>query len=214
MREFGLAIHGRAAYDLTFSEMMAPYKHAMAIGHAAHGAEIVIKARIAQEHPLLLFTHLPKSANAQDQLTIAELFQYGRTIQYQDLPEALWATTGIRLPRLQQFHEFGKVRNMIIHFAVPSTDYAGEAIRFLFQVIEPLVREFWKETIVPYAAIWDECVWEEDALRSQLQNAEVEITPELGRALDRDNYTYVHGLGRLILKKNRLLRNLSTRCAT
>ena len=59
MREFGLAILGRAAYDLTFSEMMAPYKHAMAIGHAAHGAEIVIKARIAQEHPLLLFTHLP-----------------------------------------------------------------------------------------------------------------------------------------------------------
>lgn len=48
MREFGLAILGRAVYDLTFSEMMAPFKHSMAVGLAAQGAEISIKARIAQ----------------------------------------------------------------------------------------------------------------------------------------------------------------------
>ena len=37
MREFGLALLGRAAYDVTFSEAMAPFSHAMAVGHAAHG---------------------------------------------------------------------------------------------------------------------------------------------------------------------------------
>lgn len=37
MREFGMAIVGRAVYDLTLSEMMAPYKHSMAAGIAAHG---------------------------------------------------------------------------------------------------------------------------------------------------------------------------------
>ena len=76
MRQFGMAVLGRAVYDLTFSEMMAPYKHSMSVGLAAQGAEICVKARIAQEHPLLLFTHLPKSANAEDQLTIKELFEY------------------------------------------------------------------------------------------------------------------------------------------
>ena len=97
MREFGLAILGRAVYDLTFSEMMAPFKHSMAVGLAAQGAAICIKARIAQEHPLLLFNQLPKSTNAEDQLTVGELFEYGRTIQYQELPELLWATTGVRI---------------------------------------------------------------------------------------------------------------------
>ena len=74
LREFGMAVLGRAAYDLTFSEMQRPYAHLMAVGHAANGAELVLKARIAQEHPLLLFDTLPKSANAPDQLTIKELY--------------------------------------------------------------------------------------------------------------------------------------------
>ena len=107
-------------YDLTFSEMMAPYKHAMAVGIAAHGAEIVIKARIAKEHPLLLFNQLPKSAKAEDTLTVVELFEYGRTIQYNELPEALWASTGIRLSGVQQYQEFGRLRNATVHFAAGS----------------------------------------------------------------------------------------------
>ncbi len=72
MREFGLTALGRAAYEVTFNEMTRPFAHAMAVGHAAHGAEITIKARIAEEHPLLLFTILPKSTKAEDQLTLKE----------------------------------------------------------------------------------------------------------------------------------------------
>lgn len=173
-------------YDLTFSEMMAPYKHAMAVGIAAHGAEIVIKARIAKEHPLLLFNQLPKSAKAEDTLTVVELFEYGRTIQYNELPEALWASTGIRLSGVQQYQEFGRLRNATIHFAAGSdVDLHGEALRFLFGVMEPLVRTFWGESMVPYAAAWDDYVYEDDGLRSQLQQCGIQITPEIEAALGR-----------------------------
>jgi hypothetical protein len=79
----------------------------MAVAIAAHGAEIVTKARIAQEHPLLLFNQLPKSTNAPGQLTVTELFEHGRTIQYSELPETLWATTGIRMARVDQYQRFG-----------------------------------------------------------------------------------------------------------
>jgi hypothetical protein len=190
MRGFGMAILGRATYDLTFSEMMAPYKHAMAVGHAAHGAEIVLKARIAQEHPLLLFSHLPKSTNAQDQLTISELFEYGRTVQYNELPEVLWAATGIRMSNVKQYQDFGKLRNSIIHFAVPDVDYHDEALKFLFEVMEPLTQSFWGLSIVPYAGIWDEYVWEDDGLRGQLDQAGVTITADLDYVLERSNYDY------------------------
>jgi hypothetical protein len=43
MREFGLTILGRAAYQCTFSEMGAPNAHAMSGVQAVHGAELVIK---------------------------------------------------------------------------------------------------------------------------------------------------------------------------
>lgn len=45
MKEFGLHILGRAIYDATFSEMMRPFAHMLSVVHAAHGAEILIKAR-------------------------------------------------------------------------------------------------------------------------------------------------------------------------
>ena len=190
MRQYGLAVLGRAAYDLTFSEQTRPYAHAMAIGHAAHGAEIVIKALIADEHPLLIFNQLPRSVNAEDQLTIAELFEYRRTVQYSELPELLRATTGIRIRPLKQFLDFGKLRNSIIHFAVPNTGYQGEALRFLFELMEPFVRHHWGESIVGHAAVWDEYVWEPEGLRPQLERAGVTIDEGLEFALRKKNYHY------------------------
>lgn len=188
LRKFGMAVLGRAAYDLTFSEMMRPYAHLMAVSTAAQGAELVLKARIAQEHPLLLFSTLPKSAHAEDQLTIQELYEYGRTIQYHELPEVLWATTGIRIMRIEQFQEFGKLRNASVHFAVPEDeDWHTTTLKFLFEVMEPLVNRFWNDSMIPYAADWDEYVWE-DALRGQLEQCEIEITPGLEKALDRETW--------------------------
>lgn len=188
MREFGLTILGRAAYDMTFNEMMRPYAHAMAVGEAAHGAEIVMKARIAEEHPLLIFTNLPKSANAEDQLTVHELFEYGRTIQFNELPEALWAATGIRMGRVEQYQQFGKLRNAIIHFAVPANDYHGETFKFLFEVMEPLVQQFWNESIMSYASEWDEVTVSDGYLEEQLVQCGIEITPALRQAIDEEKH--------------------------
>ena len=56
------------------------------------------------------------------------------------------------------------------------------------EVMQPLVYDFWKESIVPHAAVWDEYLWEKDALRSQLDQCSIVITPELEQALDRDSY--------------------------
>ena len=103
MKEFGLHILGRAIYDATFSEMTRPFAHMLSVVHAAHGAEILIKARIAEEHPLLIFKSYPKSNTTKDVLSIKELFKYGRTLMYSDLPEVLWATTGYRIKELDRY---------------------------------------------------------------------------------------------------------------
>ncbi len=186
MREFGLTILGRATYDVTFSEMTKPFAHAMAVAHAAHGAEIAIKARIAQEHPLLLFKSLPKSTNAENQLTVAELFEYGRTIEFHDLPESLWAATGIRMDGVEEYQRFGKLRNTIIHFAVPDHDFACETLKFLFQVMEPLGHRFWDTSILPYASEWDEVAVSDGYLEERLVECGIDITPDLRAALDAE----------------------------
>lgn len=151
MKDFGFHILGRAIYDATFNEMMKPFSHTLSVVHAAHGAEILIKARIAQEHPLLIFSSYPKSKTTTSNLSVKELFQHGRTLLYSELPEALWAATGYRIKQVDEFLKFGALRNGLVHFAAPEFDAAAETLKFVFEVIDPIVRDFWDKTFVEYA---------------------------------------------------------------
>lgn len=68
----------------------------LSVLQAAHAAEILIKAKIAEEDPLLIFEKLPQSHSMDsDSLEFCHLFEKGRTVQYWDLPDRLWATTGM-----------------------------------------------------------------------------------------------------------------------
>lgn len=110
----------------------------LSVLQAAHAAEILIKARISEEHPLLIFEELPssKQANASN-LELRHLIEKGRTFQYADLPDRLWATTGIQLPALETYKKFGLLRNTIQHFAPPTQqDFSQETIEFVFKVID------------------------------------------------------------------------------
>lgn len=117
----------------------------LSVLQAAHAAELLIKARIAQEHPLLVFEYLPRpTAAAVPQLDLDQLFRDGRTYQWSELPDRLWASTGIVLPERKQFEQFGRLRNGIQHFAPAPEQNAGEmALKFVFGVIDPLINECW-----------------------------------------------------------------------
>lgn len=138
MKDFGLALLGRSIKDVTFAEILNPYVHAMSVVTCAHAAEIIIKARMAEEHPLLIFNKLPKP-DPTALLDIGALMTEGRTLAYEDLPAALWAATGYRIAELELFKEFGKLRNTITHLAVPDMDLDETVYRFAFQVVEPMI---------------------------------------------------------------------------
>ena len=73
---------------------------------------------------------------------LTHLFERGRTVQYSDLPDRLWATTGVRLPDIETFQNFGKLRNTIQHFTLPTNrNCSQETIEFIFKVIDPFIHE-------------------------------------------------------------------------
>lgn len=125
----------------------------LSVLQAAHAAEILIKARIAQEHPLLIFDELPKSTQVQSKtLNFEHLVEKAKTIQYSDLPERLWAATGIKLKNLDIYKKFGYLRNCIQHFADPrGRDCSSETIEYIYKVIEPLINECWGLYAVDYS---------------------------------------------------------------
>lgn len=77
-----------------FLEAVRGEKRGMCVVHAAHAAEILLKARIAEEHPLLIFSKLPKIDHKKETPTFTDLIEKGYTFSYAELPDQLWAATG------------------------------------------------------------------------------------------------------------------------
>jgi|SRR5690606_18613591 len=119
--------------------------HELSVLQAAHAAELLIKARIAQEHPLLIFDQIPRAAQSGgSRLALEDLFKTGRTVQWFELPDRLWATTGIVLPNRDRYESFGRLRNGIQHFGPPAgCDASEETLRFVFEVVDPFINDCW-----------------------------------------------------------------------
>ncbi len=145
MINLGMSALTHANYHANYYSYENSMWSELSVLQAVHSAEILIKARIAQEHPLLIFEKLPHSSNnSTELLNFEHLLEKGKTIQYSDLPERLWATTGIKLKDIELFNKFGMLRNKIQHFASPKDiDCGKEALKFIFTIIDPFINECW-----------------------------------------------------------------------
>lgn len=157
MKDFGLHMVGKGIVNATFSECYNPYAHAMSIVHIAHGAEILFKARIVEQNPLLIFSNYPKwSQSKKEQIDFIALLETEHTIKFSALPKILSVEIGYDIDNSNLFTEFGKLRNEIVHLKVPHLELNDLALNFTFRVIERAVNDWWDKTIFNYAVNYDE----------------------------------------------------------
>lgn len=127
------------------------YWSQLSVLQAAHASELLIKARIAQEHPLLVFEQLPKASRGGEPLSYQSLIERGKTYQYHDLPDRLWATTGIQIQKIETYRSFGRLRNIIQHFAPPGhANLSFETLNFIYEVIDPFMNTCWNFYAIDY----------------------------------------------------------------
>jgi hypothetical protein len=143
----------------------------------AQAAELLIKSAIAKQHPLLIFSNVPKSTSVSGELlSVQDIFEDGKTHQYADLPEKLWASTGYKIPNLKTYRNFGKLRNTIQHFAVPSANLRTEAVSFIYDVIDPILEQFWSDYAVNYIDLEDA---QDDMFRLIIQHDVIPRHPDV-----------------------------------
>lgn len=153
MRGLGLGALAHANWHANYMSFENDYWPELSVLQAAHAAELLIKSRIAQEHPLLIFEQLPRSPDADSppEIDLAQLVARGRTIQYTDLPDRLWAAAGVRVPDVAQYQEFGRLRNAIQHFVPPPQAQPSEqTIRFIYGVLDRFISECWGLFAIDY----------------------------------------------------------------
>ncbi|BEM52298.1 hypothetical protein SME20J_09850 [Serratia marcescens] len=148
MIELGAGSLAHANFLAHFDEISNPMWSQLGVLQAAHACEIFLKARLAQEHPLLIFESLPKStADCVNKITglldFESLLEKGQTITYSELPEKVWAATGKKINDLKLYNDFGKLRNSIQHFASPNKDVSELTSHFIYEVIDPFINSEW-----------------------------------------------------------------------
>lgn len=185
MKEFGLSLIGRAICDATFSEITRPFAHASTVTLAAQAAELLIKARIAEDHPLLIFSKLPALSSTDGMLTMNKLFDHAKSYSFEELPNLLWATTSLRLEGLEEYKNYGQLRNKIMHFGVPNIDLAAATLSFSINVVEPMIEKFWGETAIEYAEDWDDAIVCDGYLKDQLIIHGIHLSPRIMKILDK-----------------------------
>lgn len=143
MRGLGLGALAHANWHANYWSYMNDYWPELSVVQAAHAGELLIKARIAEEHPLLIFERFPKVS--EDTVLDQSLFALeGRTLSYSELPNRLLVTAGVAVPEIDHYREFGRLRDSIQHFLpATGTDFGGEAIRYIYSVIDPFINECW-----------------------------------------------------------------------
>ena len=154
MRELGLAALSHANRIEPQTDKWAE----LSILQVAHAMEILIKARIAEEHPLLVFDKLPKPTKNNtneiiDELTISKLSEKGHTIEWSSLLDTLWAVNNVKSIDFTEFNKFGNIRNCIQHFGIPPADSSVShltSLQFIYNVIDPFINECWGLFAIDY----------------------------------------------------------------
>ena len=143
MRALGLGALAHANWHANYMSFTNEYWPELSVVQAAHAGELLIKARIAEEHPLLIFERFPKVSDDTilDQSLLA---REGRTLTYRELPNRLRVTAGVSVPEIEQYLAFGRLRDSIQHFLPPrDVDFSAEAIRYIYAVLDPFINECW-----------------------------------------------------------------------
>ncbi len=186
MRGLGLGALKHAIWHANYYSPENEWWNELSVLQAAHAAEILIKARIAEEHPLLIFETFPKVRPDNQEIKLDHLIQSGRTVLYSDLPDRLWATTGIRLSDVNLFKQFGTLRNTIQHFAVPErADAGGKALEFIFGVLDPFINECWGEFAIDHNEDHEPYTYLVDGLI--LRKIKFLVSPECAKEIDLKN---------------------------
>lgn len=141
IRDLAMDALTRANTDAVYYDPGKEHRISLAPLAAAHAGELLLKALIAKEHPLLLFKNIGEKTT-NDEIDLEWLLKYGRTHDFTKLPSVLWATSGIKIPDMDSFRRIAELRNQIQHFVDErNSDVQFECLNFIYSNIDPMLNE-------------------------------------------------------------------------
>ena len=139
--ELALSALRRANTDAVYFDYGMDHRESLAPLSAAHAGELLIKAIICKEHPLLIFKNLFDKSTSND-INLDWLLLNGQTHDFSRLPSLLWACIGENIPDRNSFDEIRVLRNQIQHFTMPNNrNLRLTSLKFIYSNIDHLLKQ-------------------------------------------------------------------------
>lgn len=145
MRDLGLAMLAEAVSRVTLPRAHA-FSQTTAAIQAAAAAEILLMARLAQRDPALVFPGIPLGLTAQ------ELADASSPLPLNDILRAIHDKQGYDIVDHERLSEFLALAKRLRHYHVQDIDLVSQVLRFAFVTMEPILSEFWGESLLPHIA--------------------------------------------------------------
>ena len=139
--KLGLAALAQANTQAVYFDPGVEETDALSVINAVLAGELIIKAVIAKQQPLLIFKNLFQLGPADtEEITVERLLRSGKTYTFGELPNLLWTCTGNQISDYEVFREIQNVRNSLTHFCRPDhTNLNLLSLNFIYGEIEPLL---------------------------------------------------------------------------
>lgn len=183
-KEYGIRLAARAIYECVYGESNGNWFPVGTAMLALQATELLLKARICQLKPNLLTTltsYNDKSSNGQAASHNDERKQLDTGCR--SLIQTLAKLELVEGGDFEQITQYAAYCDDICFSHEGPTPTARKVLKFLIDVLEPLIHKFWRESALPVCAVWSPDCIREGILEVAIFTAGIEITPNVRRAL-------------------------------
>lgn len=153
MTTIGLAKLARAVAEVTLEESHSNFPVALAFLDSMTAAELLIRARILEVEVQNGMNSL--QSEAVSALRLNELVYGSSRLSFIRLPQELEKISGYSLNKPQVYLEMSHLRSLIFREFLSPENLVKPTLRFAFEVIEPMLIEFWEEIILLHVPEYD-----------------------------------------------------------
>lgn len=147
MITIGLALLARSVAEVTLENRDSDFSITLAFLDSMSAAELLIRARILE-------VEVEKN-EAVSELRVNELVYGSSRLSFSRLPQELEKTSGYSLNKLQVYLEMTHLRSLVFTEWLSPEKLVKPTLCFAFEVIEPMLIDFWEEIILLHVPEYD-----------------------------------------------------------
>ncbi len=147
----GLSRLARAVVEVSFEPQRQPLAAPLAVIDCILATEYVLRGRILEVEN----SNAEKKDKKISDIRLQQLVSGSKGFDFYSLPNELFQSTGYSIKNIEEYNSFGNLKNALVRRSFERDFLVETTLRYAFQVLEPMIMEFWDDLILIHASEYE-----------------------------------------------------------